>query len=115
MYALQEGVYIKFSAEDRLRQDPPHKIEACIVRVECAGSKTLIEEKECAAVRYRDSWWLRANNEIPDHFYDIHEALPRYHCYPWLNFDKVYSEQQHIKLLEFVKRRKRIVEEEEDE
>ena len=115
LYRLYEGVYVKFDGEYWTKNDPPNEVQICIVRISCPGEEVSSEIEACAVVKYRSSSWLRQNPEIPPQLIDFDAALPGYHRYPAINFDKIYTEEDHKRLIEFIKAGKYIVEGEENE
>ena len=114
-YRLYEGAYIRFDGHVWWKEDPPYRIEACMVRLRCEDGEAELEFVACAVVEYKNPPWLAQNREIPRQFVDFHAAIPCYHCYPAINFSKVYTEEEHRQLVEFILAKKYLVEGEENE
>jgi hypothetical protein len=115
IYRLYEGTYIRFNAEYWSKSDPPYQLEACLVKIKCPDNRMTIENVACAVIKYRNPRWLMQNPQILPQFFDFASAIPAYHRYPSIDFDRVYSEEEHNKLIEFIQKCMYIVEGEENE
>jgi hypothetical protein len=110
LYQLYPGRYIEFDLVAWARNDPPVKIAITLFELSPNGKKRL-----ASAVVGFNRYDFIQNPEIPEQVKDFWAGRPRYHTRPTVSFDKVYSEQEHQKLLDFVLSKKSLIEGEEHE
>jgi hypothetical protein len=110
-YRLFPGTYIWFEYFGWWRNDPPRELTVAlfkIVRTDEGLRRVLIAS---STVKFYKPEFV-ASLGIPQ-LIDFFEARPHYHSYPTLNFNKVYSEEENKKLLDFVLSKRKVVEGEE--
>jgi len=108
LYRLLPGTYIFFEYLGWWRNDPPRELTVRLFRIvkDAEGFKRVTIASAC--IRFYKDEFLKSLG-IPQ-LTDFYEARPYYHSFPTLNFDKVYTEEENNKLIEFVMERKELVE-----
>ena len=95
IYRLYPGTYIYLFYFGWNKTDPPHEINAELLRLEKQGEQTLSK----VVIKFYKPEFL---SNFPPQLFDFYKAIPPYHGYPALNFNKVYSEEENKMLLEFI-------------
>jgi len=113
LYKLLPGTYVFFEYFGWWRNDPPREIVATLFRIVRTEEGFRRETIASSVVRFYKEEFLRGLG-IPQ-LVDFFEARPCYHCFPTLNFDKVYTEEENNRLIEFVMAKKEVIEGEEHE
>jgi len=102
-YRIYPGRYIIFHYHSWWQQDPPRQLQLHLVDInkkeetKAIASVTVIAS---VALEFYKPEYL-GNFGIP-HLVDFYDAVPGYHSYPGINFEKVYSEEENEKLLRFI-------------
>jgi hypothetical protein len=95
-YRVYPGRYIVFYYHSWWQNDPPREMQLSLVNINS-------EKTEMIA-------WVRLEFYKPEflssfnlpQLTDFYDAVPGYHSYPSLNFEKIYSEDENNKLLKFI-------------
>jgi len=112
LYRLMPGMYIRMSWEYWNKQDPPHTITVYLGRLECQGNNAVFKFESVAQIKFYNEEFLA---QFPEPIRDLYAARPGYHGVPSVDFNKVYSEEEHQKLIELAKSNRLIIEGEENE
>ena len=102
IYKLYPGTYVYLFYFRWNKIDPPNEIKAELLRLG-ESEQTLAK----VVVKFYGPYFLKS---FPPQLYDFYKAIPPYHGYPKLNFNKIYTEQENKMLLEFVNKSGEIVE-----
>jgi len=113
LYKLLPGTYIFFEYLGWWHNDPPREIVVTLFRITRTEEGFKRERIASSIIRFYKEDFPKGLG-IPQ-IVDFFEARPYYHSFPTLNFDKVYTEEENEKLLNFVMARREIVEGEEHE
>jgi hypothetical protein len=96
LYRLLPGTYVFFEYFGWWRNDPPRELTAKLIAVSKDGSvKTLA----ALTIRFYNAEFLA---QFPEQVRDFFNARPGYHTRPSLNFEKVYDEAEHEKLINLI-------------
>jgi hypothetical protein len=112
LYRLTPGMYIRMSWEYWNKQDPPHVITVYLGKLECQGNNAVFRFESAAQIKFYNAEFLI---QFPEQIRDLYMWRPGYHGVPSVNFDKIYSEEEHRRLIEFIRSNKLIIEGEENE
>jgi hypothetical protein len=96
LYRIYPGTYIVFDYHSWWQRDPPRRLQLVIVDIRKDEAKAVASAK----IEFYKSDFLSSFN-LP-HLLDFYNAVPSYHTYPSLDFDKVYSEEENERLLKFI-------------
>ena len=97
LYRVYPGRYIVFYYHSWWQNDPPRQMTLAIV-----DFKSNAKPVPVAGVKlefYKPEYLSSLG--IPQ-LVDFYNAVPAYHSYPSINFDKVYSQEDNEKLLKFI-------------
>jgi hypothetical protein len=113
LYRLLPGTYVFFEYFSWWRNDPPRELTLTLFRIEkdAEGFRRVV--LATSTVKFYNPEFL-VGLGIPQ-LVDFFDARSHYHAYPTLNFEKIYSEEENEKLLNFVMSGKELVEGEEHE
>jgi hypothetical protein len=111
-YRLLPGNYIRLEWEYWTKDDPPNTIYVALTKLVCKGDVGNYEDTTQTVIRFYNAEFL---TQFPEQVRDFYSWRPGYHGVPSINFDKVYSEEEHQKLIELAKSGKLIIEGEENE
>jgi hypothetical protein len=114
-YMLYEGRYLIFDYDACWERDPRHRIVVELHEIRCDVEDARFELLARATIEFNNLEWLMRQHDIPEPVKDFATWLPGYHSRPVANFNKIYSETEHIKLLELVLTERHIREGEKNE
>jgi hypothetical protein len=112
-YKLFPGKYIRFTLFSWWRMDPPRKLTISLIEIERDGKEVREKVLATVTIKFYNSEFLQTIG-VPQ-VIDFYKARPGYHSRPGLDFAKVYSEEEHEKLLRLIASSPEIVEGEEHE
>jgi len=109
-YRLLPGRYLLFTYSYWSKRHPPRQITVAPFIVKDAGT----QELKGVQIEFEKGEYLKT---FPPQIADFFQARPGYHGRPaWLSLsEKVYTEEEHARLLELVAKGARFIEEEENE
>jgi hypothetical protein len=96
-YKVFPGRYIVFYYHSWWQNDPPRQLQLSLVDIKDKDKTNIIA-------------WVRLEFYKPEvlssfnlpQLTDFYDAVPGYHSYPRINFEKVYSEEDNDKLIRFI-------------
>jgi len=113
LYKLLPGTYVWFEYFGWWRKDPPRELTVTLFKIVKDEEGFRRVTVASASIRFYKDEFLRSLGI--QQLVDFFEARPHYHSYPGLDFEKVYSEEENNRLIEFVMSKKEVVEGEEHE
>ena len=111
-YRLMPGMYIRLTWDYWTKSDPPNTITAYLVKLECRENRATLSTISVTQIKFYNAEFL---TQFPEQIRDLYSWRPGYHGTPSADFNKVYSEEEHQRLIEFIKSGKLIIEGEENE
>jgi hypothetical protein len=108
IYRILPGTYVYFFYFGWSKNDPPREVEVELLQISQQGKQTLAK----VVVKFYNGEFLK---QFPPQLFDFYKAIPPYHGYPSLNFEKVYAEEENNTLIEFIKNQGEYIEGEEHE
>jgi len=112
LYRLTPGMYIRLTWDYWTKDDPPNTITAYLGRIICKENNAVFESESITQIKFYSADFLK---QFPEQIRDLYNGRPGYHGTPHIDFNKIYSEQEHQSLIELIKSGKLIIEGEENE
>jgi hypothetical protein len=96
IYRVYPGRYIVFYYHSWWQNDPPRQLQLSLVNI----NKEKTEIVAWVRLEFYEPEYLGSFN-LPQ-LTDFYDAVPGYHSYPSIDFEKVYSEEENDKLIRFI-------------
>jgi hypothetical protein len=97
IYKLYPGTYVYLFYFGWNKIDPPNEIKAELLQISQQCEQTLAK----VVVKFYGAEFLK---QFPPQLFDFYKAIPPYHGYPSIDFNKVYSEEENKMLLELIEK-----------